>query len=305
MTDGPTDDGGALPDGGAPAVAAEGGPPGPGDEAETGPEPIELLVQMAEEGEIDPWNIDIVHVTDEFLNRLDRGDLRASARALFYASVLLRMKSDVILAPPEPEEPEPEPWDAPSDEQWDGDGGPDGDPLAGLEHELDRRLDRKRARGSPQTLDELVRELREVERDSWWKDSRTYDTSDSPRGFRRGTQRLDYRESDDVRMADEPTEAEVTGTAHAERIDEIIDAVRAAIQPHYDAGRDEVLFEEIATAAGSRAETFLGLLFLSHRGAIRLEQEELFGDLWIQQQPDAEGTGDPMDPLDPGGSPAL
>ena len=279
-----------LGDGAAPAVAGEGAPPPGSEEAEEVAEPIELLVQLAEEGEIDPWNIDIVHVTDEFLDRLDRGDLRASARALFYASVLLRMKSDVLLAPPEPEEPEPEPWEAgwEDDEPWDDPDAPIGDPLAGLEHELDRRLDRKRARGSPQTLDELVRELREVERDSWWKESRTYDTSESPRGFRRGTQTLDYRASDDLRMEDEPTEEDVTGTAHAEHIEEVIDAVWAALAPHYEAGREEVLFEEVSTAGGSRAETFLGLLFLANRGRVRLDQDELFSDLWI-------GRGDDVD----------
>lgn len=284
-----------IPDGGSPAVAdADEGtpPPGPDEEVEEGPEPIEILVQLAEEGEIDPWNIDIVHVTDEFLDRLDRGDLRASARALFYASVLLRMKSDALLAPPEPEEPELEPWEEGREEPWDDPDAPTGDPLSGLEHELDRRLDRKRARGTPRTLDELVRELREVERDSWWKQSRTYDTSQSPRGFRRGTQTLDYRTGDDVRMDDEPTEADVTGTAHKERMEDIIGAVWAALEPHYDAGREEVLFEEVSTAARSRAETFLGLLFLAHRGRVRLDQDELFSDLWIARREDASGTPD-------------
>ena len=35
-------------------------------------EPVEILVQMAERGEIDPWNIDIVDVTDRFLDELER-----------------------------------------------------------------------------------------------------------------------------------------------------------------------------------------------------------------------------------------
>jgi segregation and condensation protein A len=264
-----------LPDGGVPAVATT---------AESGPldddgEPIELLVQLAEEGEIDPWNIDIVRVTDKFLSRLDRSDLRNSARALFYASVLLRMKSDALMGVQQPEEPEPDPWDDPFGEPG---MAPEDDPIESLEHELDRRLDRKRVRGTPDTLDELVRELREVERDSWWKDSRSYDTSGSPRGFQRGTQRLDYHASDDHRMADEPTESDVTSTAHAEDIQEIIADVRAVIDTHYEAGRSEVLFAEIEDAAGSRVKTYLGLLFLTHRGAVTLEQDELFGDLWIK-----------------------
>ncbi len=252
-------------------------------------EPVELLVQLAEKGEIDPWDIDIVRVTDKFLAALDEGDLRSSGRALFYASVLLRMKSDDILdfdEDPEAEDPELvdpfERWDdslPPAEEMGNGE-----DPISALEEEMDRRLDRKKARGKPETLDELVRELREAERGTWWKEKRSYDTSNSPRGFSRGVQTLDYRSGDDMRMEGEPGESDVTGTAHKEDIDALIEAVRAQLEVHYTRGRTEVLFEEIATAAGSRIETFLALLFLSHRGEVYLQQDDLFGDLWIQAE---------------------
>lgn len=250
-------------------------------------EPVEVLVQLAEEGEIDPWDIDIVAVTDKFLERLDEADLRTSGRALFYASVLLRMKGDVMVADEEEGEQPPEPWeqamaaDEPMDEP---------DPFATLEAEMDRRLERKRARGSPQTLDELVRDLREAERDNWWKESREYDTSDSPEQYNRGTQELDYRSADQFRMDDEPTEADVTEKTHGEDIDEIIDDVYGAVREQYDQGRAEVLFREIAGIAGSQVETYLGLLFLSHRGQVRLQQDDLFGDLWIQDPNAAVGS---------------
>lgn len=257
-------------------------------------EPIELLVQLAEEGEIDPWNIDIVRVTDKFLERLDGGDLRASARALFYAAVLLRMKSDALLAPDEPEEPDPfaDAWGDPRDDP--AMAAPDGpDPLNALDAELDRRLDRKRVRGgTPETLDELVRELREQERESWWKKHRTYDTSGSPEGFWRGTQTLDYRDDDAGRMDDEPTVSDVTGTAHAEDMQATMDDVWAVLKTHFDAGRAEVLFDEVDDAGGSRVETYLGVLFLGHRGQIDLEQDELFGDLWLQDV-DGEAVDEP------------
>ncbi len=35
-------------------------------------EPVEILLKMAESGAIDPWNIDIIEVTDRFLSELDR-----------------------------------------------------------------------------------------------------------------------------------------------------------------------------------------------------------------------------------------
>jgi len=293
----PEDDGEkgrSLPDGGTSIVAGgeggPGGPPGPespGDEQEV--EPVEVLVQLAEDGEIDPWDIDVVRVTDKFLDALEEADLRTSGRALFYASVLVRMKSDAMLEDDAPEEDafeEADPWQEPL-----GDDELDVDPFDQLDAEMDRRLERKRARGMPQTLDELVHELRDAERGNWWKESREYDTSDSPHGYSRGTQELDYRSGDDLRMDDEPTAADVTGTAHAENIDEIIDEVYSAVSEHYDAGRAEVLYREVSDSGGTRVETFLGLLFLSHRGDIVLRQDDLFGDLWIRN-PDADAAGE-------------
>ncbi|SNZ13347.1 condensin subunit ScpA [Natronoarchaeum philippinense] len=247
-------------------------------------EPVELLVGLAEDGEIDPWDIDVVTVTDKYLDRLDEADLRTSGRALFYASVLLRMKGDGLLSEQSDEPPEPEPWEQPFvDDGGDGGDAPAGpDPVAGLEAEMERRLDRKSVRGKPETLDELVRELRDAERDSRWKESREYDTSGSPQGFRRGTQTLDYHSGDDFRADDEPTEDEVTGNAHEEDIETVIEDVNRVLREQYDAGRREVLYAEIDDAGGSRVETYLALLFLANRDHVRLEQDELFGDLWIQ-----------------------
>jgi segregation and condensation protein A len=282
---------GPLPDGGTAAMPSAAGPedpdgpgPSPGGSEDDEVEPIEVLVGLAEAGEIDPWDIDIVHVTDRFLEALDEADLRTSGRALFYASVLLRMKSDAIVDDGPAEEAEPDPWEdpfaAPEDGPVDGPGGPD--PIDALEAEMDRRLERKRARGTPETLDELVRELRERERGHWWKESREYDTSDSPAGFDRGTQTLDYHAGDDMRMDREPTEDDVTGNTHQEDIEAVITSVRRVLDEHYDAGREEVLFVEIADVGESPVETYLAVLFLSHRGGVRLQQDELFGDLWVQ-----------------------
>ncbi|QZX99698.1 segregation and condensation protein A [Halobaculum rubrum] len=264
---------------------AEIAPPDETDDDEV--EPVEVLVNLAEEGEIDPWDIDVVEVTDAFLDRLDEADLRTGGRALFYASVLLRMKSDDMLADDEDDpEDDLEPWerafegdaamvdDAPIDDGF--------DPVDALEDEMDRRLERKSTRGSPETLDELVRELREAERGTWWKESREYDTSESPRGFSRGTQTLEYRGDDDLRREGEPGEDDVTGTAHEEDIETVIEDVRARLRPQYERGRNEVLFGEIADTGSTAVTTYLALLFLAHRGEITLEQDDLFGDLWVR-----------------------
>ncbi|ACM56130.1 segregation and condensation protein A [Halorubrum lacusprofundi] len=247
-------------------------------------EPVELLVQLAEEGEIEPWDIDIVQVTDAFLEKLDETDLRTTGRALFYASVLLRMKSDGMLADDDgdDEEPEPEPWEVAMEGGAPDPADGDFDPIDELEAEMDRRLDRKNTRGSPETLDELVRELREAERGSWWKDSREYDTSESPHGHARGTQTLDYHTGDEFRRDGEPTAGEATDRTHDEDIEEVIVGIDNALRTQFDRGRTEVLFAEIETAGGRPFMTYLALLFMAHRGSVRLQQDDLFGDLWVK-----------------------
>jgi len=64
---------------------------------------------MAKKGEIDPWNVDVIDVTDKFLKRLEeakRLDLRISGRVLLYAAILVRMKADAIAPQPPPTEDE-------------------------------------------------------------------------------------------------------------------------------------------------------------------------------------------------------
>ncbi len=258
-------------------------------------EPVELLVQLAEEGTIEPWDIDIVQVTDEFLAKLESVDLRTTGRALFYASVLLRMKGDEMLSmTDEDDEPQEEPWERVLQGGADdsADSLPGGDPVDALESEMNRRLDRKSTRGNPETLDQLVRELRDAERSSWWKQSREYDTSSSPSGYDRGSQTVDYRAGDQFRRDGEPTEADVTGNQHTEDIETVIDDVQTTLRTQYDSGRSEVLFAEIESAGGRPFMTFLALLFLADRGAVQLQQNKFFGDLWVQDPNAAVGDAE-------------
>jgi len=79
------------------------------DEFEFG-EPAEVLVELAKRGDIDPWDIDIARTTEKFLQYIDsleKRDLRIPARTLLYASILLRMKSDSMEGQKEEEAAEP------------------------------------------------------------------------------------------------------------------------------------------------------------------------------------------------------
>ena len=60
---------------------------------------IGILVDMAKSGKIDPWNIDILDVTEKYLQRmieLKTMNLRVASRTLLFASVLCRLQSNIL-----------------------------------------------------------------------------------------------------------------------------------------------------------------------------------------------------------------
>ena len=60
---------------------------------------IGILVDMAKQGKIDPWHIDILDVTEKYLARmieLKSLNLRVASRTLLFASILCRLQSNVL-----------------------------------------------------------------------------------------------------------------------------------------------------------------------------------------------------------------
>ncbi len=69
----------------------------------------ELLVELVETNQLDPWNIDIQKVVDGYIDAVKRMkvlDLHVPANIILAASILLRLKSDTlnVFEIPEPEE---------------------------------------------------------------------------------------------------------------------------------------------------------------------------------------------------------
>ncbi|MGD1005108.1 MAG: ScpA family protein [Methanoregulaceae archaeon] len=230
-------------------------------------DPVEILVQMAERGEIDPWNINIIEVTDRFLLELERCrqlNLQLSGRTLFYAATLLRMKSEHLA-------------DTSSEDGENADGsdlgfGDDFDlaldsefkyagrlgPIEQLEREIQRRLDRKNLRKSPVTLFELIIELKNIEKEE--------------RRRRRFTEgEIVLIDADDV-----------VGIAHDEEYQESATKVfEECLQCMTDEG--EMTLTEICDKLGwTIPDVFIPLLFLMLEGQCALRQEEFFGDIFVQ-----------------------
>jgi segregation and condensation protein A len=231
-------------------------------------DPVEILVGLAERGEIDPWNINIIEVTDRFLSELERCrqlNLQVSGRTLFYAATLLRMKSEhleLLSVPAEEGLDEDdgsfgEDYDIPFDSEMDY-GGRLG-PIERLEHEIQRRLDRKNMRKSPVTLFELIIELKNIEKEERRR-RRLTDTADDL---------LIYAE-------------DVVGIAHDEGYQESAMTMLEEYLAGIEMEGEMTLAELCRQLEWGIPEVYIPLLFLALDGRCSLRQEEFFGDVYVQ-----------------------
>jgi len=210
-------------------------------------EPAEVLVELAKKGEIDPWDIDIARATEKFLEYIDsleRRDLRIPARTLLYASILLRMKSDLLEGVRE-EEPEP---------------AEDGEIEAAQEQVKVERLPEppvRRHAKRPVTLEELISELRNAEmvgrrkamRDRW------------------------------------PTaEEKALDLSHDEGIEDGIKKLGPILDDMFTSSK-RVSFNDVNSRSEGVVTNYVSLLFMAHRKQVWLEQEEMYGELFVRRHP--------------------
>src|SRR5574344_1370024 len=123
---------------------------------------IGILVSMAKNGKIDPWNIDIVDVLDKYMNEIKENNLRLTGRTLLFAAILLKLKSNILegIDPQQFEEPEIEV----EDDFEDGFEAEYDEPLnrnnvISLDEVLQRRTSVKLNRNRVVTLDDLIKHL--------------------------------------------------------------------------------------------------------------------------------------------------
>jgi segregation and condensation protein A len=230
-------------------------------------DPVEILVGMAERGEIDPWNINIIEVTDRFLSELKRRqqrNLHVSGRTLFFASTLLRMKYEQLDVVEEAQD-EGDSADLFGDEFG---GGTDEDidfpgrlgPIERLEHEIQRRLDRKSMRKSPITLFELITELKNIEKEERRRRRMAVDTS--------GDILIDA--DDVVSIAHEEGYQESSMTRLAEYLEGL------------EIEEEMTLAELCRKMEWGIPEVYIPLLFLALDGRCNLRQDEFFGDIFVR-----------------------
>jgi segregation and condensation protein A len=129
-------------------------------------EAIALLIDLAQRGEINPWDVQVIEVIDRYLSELALGndaepghsetDLSQSGQAFVWASMLVLLKADTLGRMGEPDDPELTEIDDPIDTV-----GEIRLPLH-LERHLRRRAAAPPPKRRPVTLQELIDQLQQM-----------------------------------------------------------------------------------------------------------------------------------------------
>jgi segregation and condensation protein A len=219
---------------------------------------IGLLIDLARKGEIDPWDLDVVHLTDRFLESLgDIQDLGRSGQAIFYASVLVRMKAEALA------EQATLPWDAPQEveQQEELDTSHWVQLPIHLERSIRRRPSVPAYVQRPLTLMDLISQLKEME------------TLERQVVRTQATQR---RQSVTVRTLEEVEEL-----AHHEDLEELIAWMHERLLER-QMQQESLKFPQLLGSEEDRVGGFLALLFLSSRGLVELNQEIFYEDIDVE-----------------------
>ncbi len=203
--------------------------------------PVDILLQLVTMGKVDPWNIDIVDLTEKYIERLKEMkelDLRLSARAILAASILLRMKTEALLYADEEKEEEKK------EERIRVDVEPYVPPL--------RRVERY------YTLDDLIEALMDA-------------LEDVEKRKPKEKKKVEIEEEifvvDDFRVDIEK---------HVNRLYAIVKRLYEETKEKINFW--ELVFDPSPKIV---ARTFLYLLFLANMGKVELIQEEPFGDIYV------------------------
>jgi segregation and condensation protein A len=248
---------------------------------------IAHLIDLAEQGEIDPWNVQVIEVMDRFLSMLAQLEaqnareikLSQSGQAFLYASMLILLKADSLVRMGALEAVEDL---SECVEELDLSLDPSQKPLPpALERRLRRRATAQPLQTRSVTLSELIDQLRRVASSL---------ESDQSRRLRVRRPRPQSR-TQAIRT--------ITQLAHQENLSEIADGVARILTQRVRQG-EWVEFEQLlswhtrdtATSVdpdchahselSARAGVFWSLLYLSAQSKVELEQATFYQDLKVR-----------------------
>ncbi|AFY72659.1 hypothetical protein Syn7502_00500 [Synechococcus sp. PCC 7502] len=222
-------------------------------------EAIALLIDLAERGEIDPWDVQVIDVVDRFLARLisdDRRDLYESGQALLYASMLVLLKAQTLSqAVTLNQEAVDEFLDFAESSGID----PTNKPI-NFDQVIKRRPVALPPVGRKTTLAELIAQLEEMAQTMGQKPGKRPNPSRNRPQARQVALRA------------------IAQLAHKENLSEM--AMQLELFFHQNPMETDIT--ELAKVFGDRVGVFTGLLFLSAQAKVELVQSDFYGQIRVQ-----------------------
>jgi segregation and condensation protein A len=221
---------------------------------------IALLISLAERGEIDPWDVQVIDVVDRFLSRLivsDRRDLYDSGQAMLYASMLVLLKANSLS----------DSQAVYDQESIDDELGEESELVADamrLPTDFDKRLRRLPVALPPKarriTLEELIAQIEAI--------AEVVDRKSS-KPAKRPIQ---------GKMARKAAMKAIAQLAHKENLSEMVEEIERYFRLHPDA---EIEISDLAAVFNDRVGVFWGLLLMSSQSKVELFQEDFYGKIQI------------------------
>lgn len=234
---------------------------------------LEILVDLARQGDINPWDLDLESVTSAYLRAIEINPgetLREAGKAIFYASVLLRMKSDILMMQGN------DALNIGIHRELDDDAMLADElnrreskqiTFDDLESALRRRFIQKAKRFRKVTLKDLIAALQEA-RDE-----------EENRAYRKQQKLLDL---DGYHIIAPELSGDIMDLVHAEDLETCIEQLEILL-PEKLLGKNGMEFQELVRLVGNWSNAFLAAIFLAHDAKIELVQKQFYGDLWIYE----------------------
>ncbi|MBS4759952.1 MAG: segregation/condensation protein A [Clostridium sp.] len=232
---------------------------------------IEILVQMAKNGKIDPWNVDIVDVTDKYLAHLFQmkaQNLRLTGRTLLFAAILLRLKSNVLEGIDANqieglEEENYEDYEL-EDDSWNEDDINTNNVIS-LDEVLQRRTSVRLNRSRMVNLKDLIKQLQ------------FYEELDRKQSLKNAHERAKRR----VRSYARLTPDDIVNLAHDEYIEKSVEVLHENLKKIFET-EEKVELNTLTLLGLDKISAYIALLFLTAEpeADIDLYQEEFYGELY-------------------------
>ncbi len=236
---------------------------------------IALLIDMAQRGEIDPWDVQVIDVIDRVLSQLRasnsnddtttvEAELSQSGQIFLYASMLVLLKADSLAPAPETSEMFPEALES--------EDSSDGSLKQKLPLHLERQLRRRAVARPPQqrrvTLQELIDQLQLM-----------------TKTIAQQQKRIPTRRKSSLSRAEAADT--ISQLAHQENLSEVAEQLEYFLANNWSKmaqGSDWLDLEQLLAwqPQQDKVGVFWALLLLSAQSKVELAQEEFYQDLKIR-----------------------